>query len=107
MKVEQNGWDYRKNVVSKKLKLLRAANSITCKLLTEKLQNRIVQAPSANLKRSLIQCQSEIVEIFEEFENDIICFSSRGNVITLGDYARTNKLDDFVSSEGSELIYDK
>ena len=47
------------------------------------------------------------VEIFEEFENDIICFSSRGNVITLGNYARTNKLDDFVSSEGSELIYDK
>ena len=46
-------------------------------------------------------------EIFEEFENDIIRFSSRGNVITLGDFnARTNKLDDFVSSEGSELIHD-
>ncbi len=46
-------------------------------------------------------------EIFEEFENDIIRFSSRGNVVTLGDFnARTNKLDDFVSSEGSELIHD-
>jgi exonuclease III len=46
-------------------------------------------------------------EIFEEFENDVIRFSSRGNVITLGDFnARTNKLDDFVSSEGSDLIHD-
>lgn len=46
-------------------------------------------------------------EIFEELENDIISFSSRGNIITLGDFnARTNKLEDFVSSEGSNLILD-
>ena len=46
-------------------------------------------------------------EIFEELENDIINFSSQGNVITLGDFnARTNKLEAFVSNEESELILD-
>jgi hypothetical protein len=44
-------------------------------------------------------------EIFEELENDIIRFSSRGNV--LGDLnARTSKLEDFVSSDGSDHIQD-
>ena len=46
-------------------------------------------------------------EIFEEFENDITHFSSKANVITLGDFnARTSKQEDFVSNEGNEYIPD-
>jgi hypothetical protein len=46
-------------------------------------------------------------EIFEELENDIILFSSRGNILLLGDLnARTSKLEDFVSSDGSDHIQD-
>ncbi|CAB3986903.1 Hypothetical predicted protein [Paramuricea clavata] len=46
-------------------------------------------------------------EIFEEFENDIIHFSSKANVIALGDFnARTSKQEDFVSNEGNEYIPD-
>ena len=46
-------------------------------------------------------------EIFDELENDIIVFSSRGNVLLLGDLnARTSKLEDFVSSDGSDHIQD-
>ena len=39
-------------------------------------------------------------EIFELFENDLINFSSKANVLVLGDLARTSKLEDFVSNEG-------
>jgi hypothetical protein len=46
-------------------------------------------------------------EIFEELENDIILFSSRGNILLLGDLnARTSKLEDFVSRDGSDHIQD-
>ena len=46
-------------------------------------------------------------EIFEEFEKDIIHFSSKANVTTLGDFnARTSKQEDFVSNEGNEYIPD-
>ena len=47
------------------------------------------------------------LEIFEELENDIIHFSSNANVITLGDFnARTSKLEDFISNDGSNHIND-
>ena len=46
-------------------------------------------------------------EIFEELENDIIQFSSKANVIILGDFnARTAKLTDSVSNEGNKHIND-
>ena len=44
-------------------------------------------------------------EIFEELENDLVYFSSKGNLLILGDLnARTSKLTDFVSSEGNKHI---
>ena len=46
-------------------------------------------------------------EIFEELENDITHFSSKGNLIILGDLnARTAKLADYVSNEGNKHIND-
>ena len=46
-------------------------------------------------------------EIFNELENDIIYFSSKGNILLLGDFnARTGKLDDFISKEGNSFIND-
>ena len=46
-------------------------------------------------------------EIFEELENDLILFSSKAHIILLGDLnARTSKLEDFISSEGSDHIKD-
>lgn len=46
-------------------------------------------------------------EIFEQLENDIISFSSKGKTMILGDFnARTSKLDDFVSKDGNNFIID-
>ena len=46
-------------------------------------------------------------EIFEELENDIISFSSKGKTMILGDFnARTSKLEDFVSKNGNNFITD-
>ena len=46
-------------------------------------------------------------EIFDELENDINQFSSKANIIVLGDFnARTGKLHDFLSDEGSKHIQD-
>ena len=69
-----------------------------------------------NTKQNLFLCGTYIPpeksayfdnEIFEELENDIISFQSKGNVIVLGDLnARTSKLDDFVSKDGNNFIND-
>jgi endonuclease/exonuclease/phosphatase (EEP) superfamily protein YafD len=46
-------------------------------------------------------------EIFGELENDIIQFSSKGNIMILGDFnARTNTLEDFISKDGNNFIND-
>jgi hypothetical protein len=46
-------------------------------------------------------------EIFDELENDIIQFSSKGNIMILGDFnARTNTLVDFISKDGNNFIND-
>jgi hypothetical protein len=46
-------------------------------------------------------------EIFEELENDLVLFSSKANILLLGDLnARTSKLEDYISSDGSNHIQD-
>jgi hypothetical protein len=43
-------------------------------------------------------------EIFDELENDIIKFSSKWNIMILGDFnARTNTLEDFISKDANIL----
>ena len=47
------------------------------------------------------------VEIFKDLENDIAEFSTKGNIMLIGVFnARTSKLEDFVSKEGSTFIGD-
>ena len=46
-------------------------------------------------------------ERFDELENDIACFSSRGNVMILGDFnARTSTHNDYISKDGNQFIND-
>ena len=46
-------------------------------------------------------------DIFEQLENDITYFNSKGNTMILGDFnARTKTLADFVSKEGNQFIND-
>jgi hypothetical protein len=46
-------------------------------------------------------------EIFDELENDIIHFESKGNIMILGDFnGRTSTIDDFVSKDGTNYIND-
>lgn len=46
-------------------------------------------------------------EIFDELENDLASFSSKGNTMVLGDFnARTSKLEDFISKDGNNFIID-
>lgn len=46
-------------------------------------------------------------EIFDEFENDILCFASKGNIMILGDFnARTGTLEDHISKDGNNFIND-
>ena len=45
--------------------------------------------------------------VFEELENDITYFNSKGNTMILGDFnARTNTLADFVPKDGNQFIND-
>ena len=44
-------------------------------------------------------------EIFEELENSIINYSSKGHILLLGDFnARTGKYTDLISKEGNNYI---
>ena len=44
-------------------------------------------------------------EIFDQLEQDILCFSSAGSVILLGDFnSRTGKYSDTVSQDGNNII---
>ena len=46
-------------------------------------------------------------EIFDELEKDIASFSSKGNIMLLGDFnARTGTLEDFISKDKNNLIHD-
>ena len=44
-------------------------------------------------------------EIFDQLEQDILCFSTAGSVILLGDFnSRTGKYSDTVSQDGNNII---
>ena len=46
-------------------------------------------------------------EIFDELEEDIAFYSSKGNVMILGDFnARTDTCNDFISKDGNQFIND-
>ncbi|CAB3996549.1 Hypothetical predicted protein, partial [Paramuricea clavata] len=46
------------------------------------------------------------IEMFDNLENEAIMFSTKGDVMSIGDFnARTSKLEDFVSTEGNKHVY--
>ena len=84
----------------------KSKNYIWCKVSKDLLNNN----------RDLFLCGAYIPpeksfyfdqEIFDELENDVINFLSKGNTILLGDFnGRTSTLNDFVSKDGNNYTND-